>query len=79
MELLGQDRIERLAKKNRQRGESEGDSNPMKRFMEMFGRQMKGRRVGSNDLRPVDVRGVCASKANLLKLCEEGHFLEDFF
>ncbi|HEX5132070.1 MAG TPA: sigma 54-interacting transcriptional regulator [Candidatus Krumholzibacteria bacterium] len=39
----------------------------------------KVRRVGSNDLMPVDVRVVCASKGNLLKLVEEGRFLEDFF
>jgi transcriptional regulator with GAF, ATPase, and Fis domain/Tfp pilus assembly protein PilF len=39
----------------------------------------KVRKVGSNDLLPVDVRVICASKANLLKLCDKGAFLEDFF
>lgn len=39
----------------------------------------KVRKVGSNEMIPVDVRVVCASKANLLKLCDEGRFLEDFF
>ena len=37
------------------------------------------RKVGSNELTSVDVRVVCASKANLLQMCEEGRFLEDFF
>lgn len=37
------------------------------------------RKVGSNELTSVDVRVVCASKANLLQKCEEGSFLEDFF
>ena len=37
------------------------------------------RKVGSNQMIPVDVRVVCASKANLLQLCDEGRFLEDFF
>lgn len=39
----------------------------------------KVRKVGSNELVPVDVRVICASKADLLSLCEEGRFLEDFF
>jgi transcriptional regulator with GAF, ATPase, and Fis domain len=39
----------------------------------------KVRKVGSNDLALVDVRVICASKSNLLKMCEEGRFLEDFF
>jgi transcriptional regulator with PAS, ATPase and Fis domain len=39
----------------------------------------KVRKVGSNDLMSVNVRVVCASKSNLLKLVEEGKFLEDFF
>jgi len=39
----------------------------------------KVRKVGSNDLAHVDVRVICASKSNLLKMCEEGRFLEDFF
>ena len=39
----------------------------------------KIRRVGCNDLELVDVRVVCASKADLLTLCQEGRFLEDFF
>jgi two-component system response regulator AtoC len=39
----------------------------------------KVRKVGSNDLIPVDVRVICASKADLLKLCDRGAFLEDFF
>ncbi len=39
----------------------------------------KIRRVGANDLEPVDVRVVCASKADLMTLCQEGRFLEDFF
>jgi transcriptional regulator with PAS, ATPase and Fis domain len=39
----------------------------------------KVRKVGSNDLISVDVRVVCASKSNLLKLVDEGRFLEDFF
>jgi transcriptional regulator with GAF, ATPase, and Fis domain len=39
----------------------------------------KVRKVGSNELRPVNVRVVCASKSNLLQKCEEGTFLEDFF
>jgi transcriptional regulator with GAF, ATPase, and Fis domain len=39
----------------------------------------KVRKVGSNDLMNVDVRVICASKANLLKLVDEGKFLEDFF
>jgi transcriptional regulator with GAF, ATPase, and Fis domain/tetratricopeptide (TPR) repeat protein len=37
------------------------------------------RKVGSNELVHVDVRVVCASKSNLLDMCEEGRFLEDFF
>jgi transcriptional regulator with GAF, ATPase, and Fis domain len=37
------------------------------------------RKVGSNDLIPVDVRVICASKGNLLQMCNEGTFLEDFF
>ncbi|MHC4324212.1 MAG: sigma-54 interaction domain-containing protein, partial [Planctomycetota bacterium] len=37
------------------------------------------RKVGSNDLVQVDVRVICASKANLLQLCDAGNFLEDFF
>ncbi len=39
----------------------------------------KVRKVGSNDLAPVDVRVICASKADLMKLNEEGSFLEDFY
>ena len=39
----------------------------------------KVRKVGSNELMAVDVRVVCASKTNLLKMVEEGRFLEDFF
>jgi transcriptional regulator with PAS, ATPase and Fis domain len=39
----------------------------------------KVRKVGSNDLKPVNVRVVCASKADLLQKCEDGIFLEDFF
>jgi two-component system NtrC family response regulator len=39
----------------------------------------KVRKVGSNELLPVDVRVVCASKSDLLALCHEGRFLEDFF
>jgi transcriptional regulator with GAF, ATPase, and Fis domain/Tfp pilus assembly protein PilF len=39
----------------------------------------KIRRVGSNDLETVDVRVICASKADLMTLCQEGRFLEDFF
>jgi transcriptional regulator with GAF, ATPase, and Fis domain/tetratricopeptide (TPR) repeat protein len=39
----------------------------------------KIRKVGANDLEPVDVRVVCASKADLMTLCQEGRFLEDFF
>ncbi len=39
----------------------------------------KIRKVGSNDLEAVDVRVVCASKADLMTLCQEGRFLEDFF
>jgi transcriptional regulator with GAF, ATPase, and Fis domain/tetratricopeptide (TPR) repeat protein len=39
----------------------------------------KVRKVGANDFMQVDVRVVCASKSNLLKLVEEGRFLEDFF
>jgi Nif-specific regulatory protein len=35
--------------------------------------------VGSNDLRAVDVRVICASKTNLLAMCDDGRFLEDFF
>ncbi|HET6349964.1 MAG TPA: sigma 54-interacting transcriptional regulator [Candidatus Krumholzibacteria bacterium] len=37
------------------------------------------RKVGANDLVPVDVRVICASKSNLLGNVEEGKFLEDFF
>jgi transcriptional regulator with GAF, ATPase, and Fis domain len=37
------------------------------------------RKVGSNDLMPVDVRVICASKSNLLKMVDDGRFLEDFF
>ncbi len=37
------------------------------------------RKVGSNDLLPVEVRIICASKTNLLQKCDEGTFLEDFF
>jgi DNA-binding NtrC family response regulator/tetratricopeptide (TPR) repeat protein len=39
----------------------------------------KIRKVGSNDLETVDVRVICASKADLMTLCQEGRFLEDFF
>jgi len=39
----------------------------------------KVRKVGSNELKRVNVRVVCASKANLLQKCEDGTFLEDFF
>jgi two-component system NtrC family response regulator len=39
----------------------------------------KVRRVGSNELALVDVRVICASKTDLLKKCEDGSFLEDFF
>jgi transcriptional regulator with GAF, ATPase, and Fis domain len=39
----------------------------------------KVRKVGSNELLPVNVRVICASKADLLMLCDEGRFLEDFF
>jgi transcriptional regulator with GAF, ATPase, and Fis domain len=39
----------------------------------------KVRKVGSNDLMSVDVRVVCASKSNLLRMVDEGKFLEDFF
>ncbi len=39
----------------------------------------KVRRVGSNDYTTVDVRVICASKANLQKMVDEGRFLEDFF
>jgi two-component system response regulator AtoC len=39
----------------------------------------KIRKVGANDLEPVDVRVICASKADLMTLCQEGRFLEDFF
>ena len=39
----------------------------------------KVRKVGSNDYTHVDVRVVCASKANLLGMVQEGTFLEDFF
>jgi len=39
----------------------------------------KVRKVGSNELVPVNVRLVCASKADLMELCHEGRFLEDFF
>ncbi|MDH3198909.1 MAG: sigma 54-interacting transcriptional regulator, partial [Candidatus Krumholzibacteria bacterium] len=37
------------------------------------------RRVGSNESNAVDVRVICASKANLLDMCEDGRFLEDFY
>ncbi len=37
------------------------------------------RKVGSNQMTPVDVHVICASKTDLLKLCEEGRFLEDFY
>jgi len=39
----------------------------------------KVRRVGSNELLPVDVRVICASKSDLMRLCNDGLFLEDFF
>ncbi|HEU4930083.1 MAG TPA: sigma 54-interacting transcriptional regulator [Candidatus Krumholzibacteria bacterium] len=39
----------------------------------------KVRKVGSNEFMGVNVRVVCASKSNLLKMVEEGRFLEDFF
>lgn len=39
----------------------------------------KVRKVGANELMSVDVRVVCASKSNLLKMVDEGRFLEDFF
>jgi transcriptional regulator with GAF, ATPase, and Fis domain/tetratricopeptide (TPR) repeat protein len=39
----------------------------------------KVRKVGSNELLPVEVRVICASKADLMELCNEGRFLEDFF
>jgi len=39
----------------------------------------KVRKVGANELAPVDVRVICASKTNLLKMCHEARFLEDFF
>jgi len=37
------------------------------------------RPVGSNDYVLVDVRVICASKANLQQLADEGRFLEDFY
>lgn len=39
----------------------------------------KVRKVGSNELKSVNVRVVCASKSDLLQKCEDGTFLEDFF
>jgi transcriptional regulator with GAF, ATPase, and Fis domain len=39
----------------------------------------KLRKVGSNEMISVDVQVICASKIDLLKLCEEGRFLEDFY
>ncbi len=39
----------------------------------------KVRKVGSNDFVPVDVRVICASKTDLMAMCNEGRFLEDFF
>ncbi|UCH82849.1 MAG: sigma 54-interacting transcriptional regulator [Candidatus Latescibacterota bacterium] len=39
----------------------------------------KIRKVGSNDLEPVNVRVICASKVDLMTQCHEGRFLEDFF
>jgi transcriptional regulator with GAF, ATPase, and Fis domain len=39
----------------------------------------KVRKVGSNELVHVDVRVICASKVDLMKLCQAGNFLEDFF
>ena len=39
----------------------------------------KVRRVGANDYVTVDVRVICASKANLQRMVDEGRFLEDFF
>lgn len=39
----------------------------------------KLRKVGSNELIPVDVRVICASKSDLMELCNNGRFLEDFF
>lgn len=39
----------------------------------------KVRKVGSNELLPVSVRLICASKADLMELCHEGRFLEDFY
>jgi len=34
-------------------------------------------RVGSTQVKPVDVRLICATNANLYQQCEEGHFRED--
>ncbi len=39
----------------------------------------KVRKVGANEFMNVNVRVVCASKSNLLKMVEEGRFLEDLF
>ncbi|UCG52543.1 MAG: sigma 54-interacting transcriptional regulator [Candidatus Latescibacterota bacterium] len=39
----------------------------------------KIRKVGSNDLEPVNVRVICASKVDLMNQCHEGRFLEDFY
>lgn len=41
-ELLGRSRMERLGKKSRQQAEASNDENAIKRFLEMFGRQMGG-------------------------------------
>jgi DNA-binding NtrC family response regulator/tetratricopeptide (TPR) repeat protein len=41
--------------------------------------RMEVRPVGSTAFRPVDVRVICASKVDLLALCEEGRFLEDLY
>jgi transcriptional regulator with PAS, ATPase and Fis domain len=37
------------------------------------------RKVGSNEMIAVDVQVICASKTDLMRLCDEGKFLEDFF
>lgn len=37
------------------------------------------RPVGSNEFRTVDVRVICASKADLMQLVESGQFLEDLY
>ncbi len=49
LKLLGQERMERLQEKSREAAEADSSSDTFKKFVEMLGRQMKGRRIGANE------------------------------